>query len=331
MGPSKEIATFTPGQAREILDAVKMLRSAGTIANLSMLSKFDEPATQHVIVRNRSGEVVPAFACMQVTGTESEGLRTVVYVTKPDKKDGRYLFNHDRPIRDDAYGMALPWGVVRMLADKDDEPDIEKEYGPTVGDWKIEEQDGGPFVAFGRDEIAEDVWLGRIGSSGLASSTSIIQFALTGDSGDEYDDYGYEDEESCENKVVATEYYGEVTKVACGASRPVPYEDYEGIVPLADDLGILKNRDVKELAGKVGLAVLLKDEESDYGECYWCIVYIDFHRDVQVVTDVIFRANEIVIERKLLSVWDDCNLPEEIIEGADCDEESDDYGYGGGI
>lgn len=323
MSLDREIGTFSASQAREVWETTKLLRSSGLLRNLSKIEQV-EPAIYPVYFRNDSGEAIPAYGCMQVDGMVVEADRAFIKVVKPDRTDGNYIFNHDRIAEDGKYGMCLPWGIVKMLGDGQSEAN--KSYGATVGSWSVQRQDGGPFVVYGNDVIP-NVFKGRIGTTG--SPAQIIQFSLS-EQEDYPDDYEYGDEELCSNRDNAEPpYYGEVVKVACGASRPVHGEDYEGMVELADDLGILENRDRKQLANKTGIAVLLSDGESEYAECYWCIVYIDFHREIQVVTDIIFQENMIVVERKLIKVWDDCKLPDEEIEGIDCEE--DDAYYGGGI
>ena len=324
MIPDREIGTFTPQQAREVWDTTKLLRSSGLLRNLSKLTRPAEPGLDQVFVKNTETEhKIPPFGCMQITGTEVSGEYTYITVKRPTETNGYYLFNHDNEIEEEGFGMALPWGIVRMLA-ASAEPN--KQYGPVIDSWEIARQDSGPFVVYGPDNTRTGIAKGRITGGARAQ---IIQFSLGGQE-DYPDDYEYGDEELCANRDNAEPpYYGEVVKVACGASRPVFGEDEEGMVELADDLGILENRDRKQLANKTGIAVLLSDGESEYAECYWCIIYIDFHREIQVVTDIIFQSNMIVVERKLIKVWDDCKLPDEEIEGIDCDE--DEYYYGGGI
>jgi len=104
-----------------------------------------------------------------------------------------------------------------------------------------------------------------------------------------------------------------VIKYLCGKSSPATGE-VDGHITVIDDLGLLTNRDGRDLPGRKGLAVLMAGSPT----CQWVIVYIDFHRIIQVVTDVIFTETGLTIERKNVSVWDDCDLPDEVIEGADC-------------
>lgn len=147
----------------------------------------------------------------------------------------------------------------------------------------------------------------------------------TCDSGSESSDDGLP--EDCASRVPATgPFFGRVVKKSCGMGA-VPGEDADGLIELMDDLGILDNRDMRDIVGRVGFAVRMKEEPSGSvsgsveGECYWMIVIVNFWRVVQVVTDIVFGAESITIKRKNLTVWDECSLPDETIEGTDCPED----------
>jgi hypothetical protein len=320
MSLDREIGTFTPSQAREVWETTKLLRSSGLLRNLSTLARPDDPGLHQVFVKNTETEhAVPPFGCMQITGTAEVGEYTYITVKRPTETDGFYLFNHDTEIEAEGFGMALPWGIVRMLGGSA-EPN--KQYEPVIDSWEIAQQDGGPFTVYGPDNTREGVVKGRIGSAG--SRAQIIQFSLVSD------EYGADEPvpEKCSGRISIENYRGEVVRVPCGGSRPVFGEDYEGFVDLRDELGFLDGRDFRALVGKLGFATLLKPD-NDYEDCYWCIVSIDFHREIQVVTDIVFGENTITIERANVKVWDDCKLDDEIIEGADCSDQY--YNDGGGV
>jgi hypothetical protein len=316
-----DIGGFTPSQARETWDVVKLLRSSGLLRNLSKVSLPDDPGLAQVLVKNESGEAIPAFACMEILGTEVVDDRTFLKVTKPTKTDGKYIFNHDREIEEDGLGMALPWGVVRMLGDDPGEP---TEHGATVGAWTVQEEAGGPFVVYGADAYGTGIVKGRI-TGGGSGNLQIIQFTLTEDY------YGAEEvPEMCiDREPNEGALSGRVGQKACG-SGAVYGADEDGIVDLTDPLGITQNRDYRDLVNRTGIAVLMaSDEEYNYEPiCQWVIVYIDFHRQVDVVSDIIFGEQSITIERKRITVWDDCKLPDEVIEGEICEEA---YYDGGGV
>lgn len=168
-----DIGFFTTAQAKEVWEVVKLLRSSGILRRLSALTVPDDPGLHHVWIKNGSGETIPAFACMQVDGTTVVGDLTYVDVVKPTKLDGNYIFNHDNAIASGGYGMALPWGVVRMLGTT---TAVENgSYGATVGAWTVQAEPGGPFVVYGDDNTLTNVHRGRIGRDG----GTLYRFALT--------------------------------------------------------------------------------------------------------------------------------------------------------
>ena len=114
---------------------------------------LDEPSPHRVFVKNTTAEAIPAFACMQITGTAVYGERTVVNVTKPTTTDGVYLFNSPYEIAVDAAGWAYRFGVVVMLGSPPSEAGAQ--YVPIVASWEVEEG-AGPFIVYGDYEITPE-------------------------------------------------------------------------------------------------------------------------------------------------------------------------------
>ena len=158
-----DFAAFTPDQAREVWDTIKLLRSSGLLRNISKLSRPNDPGIHQVFVKNTSGEEIPPFACMQVDGTEVIGALTYIKVKKPTVIDSQYLFNHDTAIEIAGHGMCLPWDVVRMRGTASS---VNKCYGVTVGGWDVQEEDAGPFVVFGSDNTRSGILRGRFKGGG---------------------------------------------------------------------------------------------------------------------------------------------------------------------
>jgi hypothetical protein len=154
--------------------------------------------------------------------------------------------------------------------------------------------------------------------------------------------------EACEDRVPAAgPFLATVSRRGCGMDS-VPGEDKNGFIEVHDLLGILDNRDIRDIIGREGLAVRMDGgtrdamqsgsvSESDDG-CIWVVVIVNFWRVVSVVTDFIFDGKDFTIKRKNITVWDDCALPDEILEGIVCEEssssesasDSGDGGEGGG-
>lgn len=112
---------------------------------------IEDVSPHRVFVKNTEAEVIPAYACMRVTGTEVVAGRTTVTVEKPTSTDGEFLFNSQYEIPVAATGVsgvgwAYRYGVVVMLGDQPTAAGAE--YLPIVGSWEIEEGSG-PFVVYG--------------------------------------------------------------------------------------------------------------------------------------------------------------------------------------
>jgi hypothetical protein len=206
------------------------------------------------------------------------------------------------------------WFIEKVFSEEPTDPNslefppwLQCYWDSQAGRWVIISPGGGSgdYVAF---EFADE-----------ASSSSSGSGSESGSSSDEVPD-------DCASRSPATgPFFGRVIRKSCGMDT-VPGEDADGLIELIDDLGILDGRDYRDIAGRIGFAVRMKEEASgsisgsSQDQCYWMIVIVNFWRVVQVVTDVIFGEQSITIKRKNLTVWDDCSLPDEVIEGTDCPE-----------
>jgi hypothetical protein len=111
-----------------------------------------------------------------------------------------------------------------------------------------------------------------------------------------------------------------------------PGADENNLIEVHDLIGICDNRDIRDIIGREGVAIRMSNAEIESAssssassvndDCIWVIVIVNFWRVVSVVTDIIFGEQEITVKRKNITVWDDCTLPDEVIEGVDCDETS---------
>lgn len=162
-----ELGAFTPEQARLIWQDYQTRQQLNPkiSQNFPQRRTLDEPSPHRVFVKNASGEAIPAFGCMEITGTEEVGERTVVTVTKPTKVDGEYLFNSQFEIATGGNGWAFRFGVVIMTGTAPTDP---AQYRPIVASWDVEEGDG-PFVVFGAHTVVDGALIGRF--AGGASAT----------------------------------------------------------------------------------------------------------------------------------------------------------------
>ena len=176
-----------------------------------------------------------------------------------------------------------------------------------------------------------------ISSGGASGDYVVFEFASDGSSsvssGSVSESSGGDDlPENCDERQEAIgPFLGRVVRKSCGMDQ-VPGENAEGLIELDDPIGILDRRDYRDMAGRLGLAVRMKSQDepsvslsagsASQDDCVWVIVIVNFWRVVKVVTDFIFDGKDITVKYKNITVWDDCQLPDEIIEGIDCEESS---------
>lgn len=158
-----QLGGFTPDQARLLWQDYQLRMQMGR----SNRQPIYEASTHRVFVKNETSEVIPPYACMQITGVTQVGERTVLTVEKPSNMDGEFLFNSqfEIPVEDTdnsvfGVGWGYRYGMVVMIGD---EPTFAgAEFHPVADSWEIE-QGGGPFFVYGRHVDATRGLIGRIG------------------------------------------------------------------------------------------------------------------------------------------------------------------------
>jgi hypothetical protein len=129
------------------------------------------------------------------------------------------------------------------------------------------------------------------------------------------------DSEHCDDKLADAKgkYLAKILHRPCGVTKVEEEEDEKVVV---HDLleSFLYGREEAEVIGKIGVATYFSDTD-DYDECKWVITWIDWFREVQVVTNVIVTSNQIKFELKNVQVWDDCDLDPITIDLTECPTE----------
>ena len=172
-----EVAGFSRENAKLILETVRYLRANGFIPAQPSRGRQTIPPPTPIFVRNDSGEEVPAYGCLQTTGTVEDGGQNYITVDQPVDNTGdagAYLFNGQEPIEIGGFGIAHDGPLCRMLTDGATLSSGDK-CRPVVGEWYIEL--GGDLITIvGDDDIESDTVRGVIGSSG---GGSLFRFELT--------------------------------------------------------------------------------------------------------------------------------------------------------
>jgi hypothetical protein len=136
--------------------------------------------------------------------------------------------------------------------------------------------------------------------------------------------------EECEFREPAVgPFLASVSRLGCGMES-APGADENNLIEVHDLIGIMDNRDIRDIIGREGIAIRMQNSEIESGsvslsvndDCIWVIVIVNFWRIVKVVSDFIYDGKDITVKYKNITVWDDCQLPDEVIEGIDCEESS---------
>lgn len=154
--------------------------------NFPQRRPVEDVSPHRVKVKNTESEIIPAFACMRITGVEDIGGQTCIKVEKPSSLDGEFLFNGPFPIAVPAeatgetpaelgVGWAYRHGVVTMLGDEPTEPGAA--FKPIVDSWEIEEG-GDKFAVFGRHDFSARALVGRFDGK-KSNRPAVIGSALT--------------------------------------------------------------------------------------------------------------------------------------------------------
>lgn len=136
------------------------------------------PHETPIYIHNDSGEEIPPYACMQVTGTEEIGSQNYLVVDKPADTDGTaggFLFNSRSPVGIDDEGVAQPSQVVRGFKDSGTATGGDK-WSPVVDEWYIAQVDGGPFICCGADDVEDDVL--KVFAQGVGGGNRLYRFTL---------------------------------------------------------------------------------------------------------------------------------------------------------
>jgi hypothetical protein len=179
--------------AKRMIDVFLSLEARGAVNpgyQLKQLERLPSETEPNILFRNNSGETMPAYACMQVTGVydETDDL-TVVDAEKPVDTAGNagsYLFNGPDEVEDGDIGCAQKHRRVYAIKDSGTATAGER-WIPIVDAWEIEQDDSGPFVMAGDDLLDTNVVMvfieGSSGSGGANIEFEIISIATasTGD------------------------------------------------------------------------------------------------------------------------------------------------------
>ena len=256
MAVEGEIGVFTPEQARMLWQDYQTRRQLQpkVSQNFPQRREVLDVSPHRVFVKNTTDEVIPAYACLQITGVDLVAERTVITVEKPTTTDGEYLFNSQYDIAvesatESGVGWAYRYGVVVMLGDEPSEAG--ETFQPIVDSWEIEEETAGPFVVFGRHEASDRALIGRFAHTSTGGGGLTIRFRITA---------SY----NCGQCYVSARVISVPYGVAVGSLPGVDvYDNYA--VDVYDRSGCWFNEPPEDLLNRIGHAVYMTPLED--GPC----------------------------------------------------------------
>ena len=153
------VGAFTPEQRAKTLAAVELLNRSGFALQAGQKKPLQEWREPPIFCQNVSGEEIPAYACVQATGTVEAGGINYLEVDKPADAvgdAGPYFFNGPSAIEIDGYGMIFDGPLVRALGDGTSATAGDA-WGPAASSWEVAPASNGLFIAVGNDDVATDV------------------------------------------------------------------------------------------------------------------------------------------------------------------------------
>lgn len=122
---------------------------------------------------NHSCSEIPAYACMEVSGTIKYGSETYLTVKKPSG-DGPFVFNGPAAVPSCGYGFIQQMPIVRAKGSVA----AKQKASPQSGSWDIVQSDSGAWQSAGPDQVASGVTV--LNASGLPSLTTTTSPILSG-------------------------------------------------------------------------------------------------------------------------------------------------------
>lgn len=141
-----------------------------------------QPAgVRKVTFQNDSGETVPAYACIQLTGTTTLNSRVVFTADQwdGDGSDDIFYFNGPIDVADGETGEAFQPNTAQwVLYDTEGTPAFQEEWGPVSGSWEIG-SDGTGFIIMGGATDGRVLAVAK-GGGGCEDRNEIWKFIIGG-------------------------------------------------------------------------------------------------------------------------------------------------------
>lgn len=167
---------MTPEDTKLVLETVRQIRASGMLQQTG--KRRTMPPQAGIYFTNVAGEEIPAWACVQITGTSEIGGQNFLEADKPADSDGSagwFCFNGPYAVADGEEGYAQVGPVYRGYKNAGTVTGGDR-WQPVASQWYIEQDNAGIFICAGADDIDTDVLKVFIpsGTSGGSSQSFFI-------------------------------------------------------------------------------------------------------------------------------------------------------------
>ena len=173
-----EIGYFTPSEADRVWKAVKAFERGS--ADNTATERGNAPSP--IYFKSVSAEVIPAYGCIQMVGTEELAGRNYILVDRPidytSSVMGPFLLNGPAEVEANGLGTAQ-WGPVYRAISDGGSYSVGTRFGPVESSFALSK--GPLFTYLGDDDLVEDCvrviacetpLLAVAGGSGIAGNSS---------------------------------------------------------------------------------------------------------------------------------------------------------------
>ena len=173
-----EIGYFTPSEADRVWKAVKAFERGS--ADNTATERGNAPSP--IYFKSVSSEIIPAYGCVQMVGTEELAGRNYILVDRPIDYTasvmGPFLLNGPTEVEANGLGTAQ-WGPIYRAISDGGTYSVGTRFGPVASSFELSK--GPLFTYIGDDDLVEDCvrviacetpLLAVAGGSGIAGNSS---------------------------------------------------------------------------------------------------------------------------------------------------------------
>ena len=173
-----EIGYFTPSEADRVWKAVKAFERGSADSTVTERGNAPSP----IYFKSVSAEVIPAYGCIQMVGTEELAGRNYILVDRPidftSSVTGPFLLNGSTEVEANGLGTAQ-WGPIYRAISDGGTYSVGTRFGPVASSFELSK--GPLFTYIGDDDLVEDCvrviacetpLLAVAGGSGIAGNSS---------------------------------------------------------------------------------------------------------------------------------------------------------------